>query len=119
MLTLNKYQHTIDGEKLMPITISGDTVQCVDMRGIVVMKNINDFPNKPEEEEQQEKIIEVAPIEEKNTDVLLDKKEINMVEYEGELFEQEEVKKEEEKPKPISQKTKKPKTRYISDEEYI
>ena len=116
MLNLNKYQDTKEGEKVMPIAILGDVVQCVDMTGNVVMRNISDFPEEQAKQER-EKIIEVSPDEEKNTDILLDKNETEMLQYEGELFPEEKEEKKVEKPKP--KKNKKQKNRYISDEEYI
>lgn len=113
MLDLNKYQDTKEGERVMPITISGDVVQCVDMTGNVVMRNISDFPEKQAKQER-EKIIEVSPDEEKNTDILIDKKESEMLQYEGELFpEEKETKKEDNKTNQAK------KIRYISDENYI
>lgn len=119
MLSLNKYQYTKDGSKVMPLAISGDIVQCVDTNGVIIMKSIHDFDDNKEEKKPQEKIIEVSPIEEENTDFLIDKKEFEMVQYEGELFEKEEEVSEEQKSVVRVDKKSKPKTRYVSDEVYI
>jgi len=120
MLSLNKYQYTKSGEKVMPLIVSGDTVQCVDLNGMVVMKSINDFENEPDKKEVKEKVIEVSPIEEKNTDVLIDKNEADLLQYQGELFTEEDYKVnyEDELNTPVNNKTNN-KNRYVSDEKYI
>lgn len=120
MLILNKYQRTKDGTNVMPLAVSGDIVQCADTKGKVIMKNINDFSEERVEEKTSERVIEVSPIEEMNTDVLLDINKEKMVQYEGELFIEEGEKTEKDnKQKNEQSKNRKPKTRYISDEGYI
>lgn len=116
MLILNKYQKAKDGTYVMPIAISGDIVQCVDKKGIVVMKNINDFLETTSDD-AVEKIIEVSPIEEHNTDFFIDKNKTKMVQYEGELF----IEEEDEKVEGVKKEkvVKKSTNRYISDESYI
>lgn len=125
MLSLNKYQKTKEGETVMPVAISGDTVQCVNTKGNVVIRNIRDFSDSKEEKESHERIIEVSPIEEQNTDFFFDKKETEMLEYDSEFFKEEEKTepketKNEKAGKPQKETKEHKKTNfYVNNDDYI
>jgi hypothetical protein len=72
MLTLNKYQTTKNGDYVFPVSVSGDVVQCFNAQGDAVYKNINDFHEQPTPESQniEKEVVEVSPVEGKNTDQL-------------------------------------------------
>lgn len=72
MLTLNKYQTTKNGDYVFPISVSGDVVQCFNTKGEAVYKNIDDFEERTIEQEdfKEKEVVEVSPVESKNTDQL-------------------------------------------------
>lgn len=120
MLVLNKYQKTKDGINVMPLVVSGDIVQCADTRGKIIMKNINDFSEEKETQEKEERIIEVSPTEEFNTDTIFDKNKEKIVSYNDEFFTEEgEIFEETGKDRDTKLGGKREKTPYISDEGYI
>lgn len=75
MLKLNEYQYTKTRDYVFPITVMGDVVQCFTANGESVYKNINDFEEDVKKPKQSKKVVEVSPIQSKNTDELYNEEE--------------------------------------------
>lgn len=95
----------------MPLVVLGDTVQCADTNNNIIFKKLTDFDDSPERETEENKIVEVSPIEEFNDDYIVDEEALEEIVYDG-LFVEEEIKEE---PKKVERK----KNWYLSDEQYI
>lgn len=72
MIKLNEYQTTKDGKYVIPVAVMGDTVQCYDINGESIYKKISSFDerNLPNIQNTEKEVVEVSPVESKNTDQL-------------------------------------------------